>query len=286
MISSKALRLRSLLFVPGNRPDRMHKAVSSGSDALILDLEDSVPLPEKERARRNVADFLSEISGEHPVFIRLNAMSSGLMDDDLDATGSKLTAGYVLPKASGALSIAKLDQTLRARGNLGSLILPIATETAEALFRMGEFAESSERLAAITWGAEDLATAVGATASRRPDGSYTPPFEVARALTLFAATAANVPAIETVFPAIQDLQALAVCAERAAEDGFAGMLAIHPRQVPLINTAFTPSEQDVTRARAIVAAFEANSEAGVLSLEGKMIDRPHLLQSQRLLARV
>lgn len=285
MIPWRPLQLRSLLFVPGNKPDRMRKAVATGADAVILDLEDSVAHSEKERARRDVAAFLTEEPHELPIFVRLNGISSGLIDADLDAIVASPPTAFVLPKASGAKSVADLLSRLSARGNLQALVLPITAESPDALFRLGEFAGFTECLIGITWGAEDLSAALGASSSRHPDGSYTPPYEVARALTLFAARAAGVAPIDTVFPAIGDLEGLAAYARRGARDGFVGMMAIHPKQVSVINAAFTPSDEAVAHARAVVAAFENDPEAGVLTLDGRMIDRPHLERSLRLLAK-
>ena len=161
---------------------------------------------------------------------------------------------------------------MRARGDDDGLILPIATETPKAMFRLGEYADARTRLAGLTWGAEDLPAAVGALSARHPDGSYTPPYEIARAMTLFAAVAADVAPIETVYPAIRDLEGLAAYAERGARDGFTGQMALHPQQVPLINAAFTPSEAAIAHARAIVDAFAAQPQAGVLTL-GRQDDR-------------
>ncbi|MET0250061.1 MAG: CoA ester lyase [Sphingobium sp.] len=286
MIAS-ARRLRSLLFVPGDRHDRMRKALAAGADALILDLEDSVAPEGKTDARAHVAAFLGEAAASGTaLFVRINPLDSGLTDADLDAVLAARPTGLVLPKAEGAASIADLDERLRARGDKDSLILPIATETPRALFTLGEYGSVRDRLAALTWGAEDLPAAVGALTARHEDGSYTPPYEIARALTLFAAAAAEVMPIDTVYPAIRDLDGLAAYAGRAARDGFLGMMAVHPDQVPVINAAFTPSQAAVTHARAVIDIFAANPGAGVLTLEGKMIDRPHLNKAQALLARL
>lgn len=280
------MKLRSLLFVPGDRPERMRKALGIGADALILDLEDSVAAPAKPGARRAIADFLGEAAGS-PValFVRINPLDGPYADADLDAVLPARPTGIVLPKAEGAGSIADLDRRLEQRGHAGLPILPIATETPAALFRLGEYGQVRERLAGLTWGAEDLPAAVGSLSARHPDGSYTPPYEMARALALFAAAAAGVPAIETVYPAIRDADGLATYAARGARDGFLGMMALHPDQVPVINAAFTPPAQDVARAQAVVDAFAANPGAGVLTLDGKMIDRPHLEKARALLAR-
>jgi citrate lyase subunit beta/citryl-CoA lyase len=275
--------MRSWLFVPGDRPERMEKALALGADALILDLEDSVAPAAKAEARTAVATFLASRSpqGQGPaVFVRVNPLESGLNDDDLAAVLPARPDGLVLPKAEGATSI----DALAARAP-GLPILPIATETPAAIFRMGDYAQVADRLAGVTWGAEDLPAAIGASASREADGSYTAPYQLARSLTLFAAAAAGVAPIETVYPNIRDEAGLRRVAETAARDGFTGMMAIHPAQVPIINAAFTPSPEAVAAAREIVDAFAANPHAGVLKIGGKMIDAPHLKQAQRVLAR-
>ena len=276
------MRLRSLLFVPGDRPDRMEKALRAGADALILDLEDAVAPAAKPEARRHVAAFLNANSTAK-LWVRINPLDSDESDRDLAAILSSHPDGIVLPKAEGGASVAELTRRLTERGNATSRILAIATETPAAMFQLGTYG-GAKRLAGLTWGAEDLPAAIGAATSREPDGRFTPPYELARSLCLFGAAAAGVAPIETVYPAFRDLDGLAAYAGRARRDGFTGMMAIHPDQVPVINAAFTPSEAEVAHARAVVAAFEANPGAGALSLEGRMIDRPHLLQAQRTLA--
>ncbi|GAO38330.1 putative citrate lyase beta subunit [Sphingomonas changbaiensis NBRC 104936] len=306
------MRLRSLLFVPGDRPERMEKALTLGADALILDLEDSVAPANKAAARAAIADFLTLSQRErvdsgdspsgvratghpHPsaasrlppspdgrgrpfLFVRINPLDSGHLDDDLYVLAGN-PDGLVLPKAEGAESVWRLA------GRAAVPILPIATETPAAVFRLGGYGPVAEHLAGLTWGAEDLPAAIGATASRDETGAYLPPYQIARALTLFGAAAAGVNPIETVYPAIKDLDGLRRIAEAAARDGFTGMMAIHPAQVPVINAAFTPSAEAVAQARAIVAAFDANPGAGALQLDGKMIDAPHLKQARRILER-
>jgi citrate lyase subunit beta/citryl-CoA lyase len=278
--------MRSLLFVPGDRPERMVKALASGADALILDLEDAVAPDRKPYARGEIAAFLRDTSREVALFVRVNPLDGGLTDADLDAVVEARPTGFMLPKAEGAASVRDLEERLNQRGDASTLILPIATETPRAMFRLGEYGEASERLAGLTWGAEDLPAAVGALTARLEDGSYTAPYEIARAMTLFAAAAAGVLPIETVFPAVRDLDGVAAYAARGARDGFLGMMCVHPAQVPLVNAAFTPSDEAVREARAIVAAFEAEPGAGVLTLDGRMIDMPHLKKARALLARV
>ena len=273
------MRLRSLLFVPGDRPDRMEKALGLGADALILDLEDSVTEAKKVEARDAVVAFLGRADRPVPLLVRVNPLGSKHIDADLVAVTAARADAIMLPKAEGAKSIHALSTWT------GLPILPIATETPSAIFVLGSYAEVGDRLLGLTWGAEDLPAAIGATAARETDGRYTPPIETVRSLALFAAHAAGVDAIETVYPDFRDLDGLAAYAARGARDGFTGMMAIHPDQIAVINRAFTPGEADITAARAIVDAFGANPHAGVLAVDGKMVDAPHLAQAKRVLER-
>jgi citrate lyase subunit beta/citryl-CoA lyase len=272
--------LRSLLFVPGDRPERFAKAAASGADAIILDLEDSVLPDRKAAARAAVADYLAGARAM-PAIVRINPVDSEAIGEDIHCLRAGAPDAVMLPKAEGAASVRVLDGLL-GPGTLP--VIPIATETAAAVFALGSFRDCADRLAGLSWGAEDLPAAIGATSARESDGRYTPPYELVRSLTLFAAHAAGVAAIDTVFPGISALDALAGYVARARRDGFTGMLAIHPAQVPVINLGFTPSDAEVARARAIVDAFAAQPEAGALALDGRMIDRPHLVQAQRILA--
>jgi citrate lyase subunit beta/citryl-CoA lyase len=279
------MKLRSLLFVPGDRPDRVQRAATCGADALILDLEDSVAIEGKEAARRHVAAALREGSRPVPYLVRVNALRSPFLDQDLKAVADGRPDGIVLPKAEGAASINEVVQKMQSRG-LSCPVLPIATETAAAIFRLGEYATVAAHLLGLTWGAEDLPAAIGAESAREASGRFTAPYEMVRSLALFAAHAATVPAIETVFPEFRDLDALATYAQRAARDGFTGMLAIHPLQIPAIHSAFAPSPALVERSRRIVAAFAKHPGAGVLQVDGTMVDAPHLKQAQRVLLQV
>ncbi len=277
---SEAMRLRSLLFVPGDRPERFAKAAASGADAVILDLEDSVAPSKKGDARAAVAEYLA---GERPVttIVRINPLDGGLAEFDLAAVLTAAPDMIMLPKAEGAASVLKLVAMM---GEGAVPILPIATETPAAVFELGSYRDVANHMAGLTWGAEDLPAAIGASAAREVDGRYTPPIEMARSLTLFGAHSAGVAAIETVYPAISDLEGLAAYAARGRRDGFTGMMAIHPGQVPVINAAFAPSEAEIARARAIVEAFAANPDAGAIQLDGAMIDRPHLVQAHHILS--
>jgi len=273
------MRLRSLLFVPGDRPDRMEKALGLGADALILDLEDSVATTRKKEAREAVVTFLARKDRPLPLLVRINPVDGPYATEDLAALREAHVDGLVLPKAEGAATVHALSNWT------GAPILPIATETPAALFELGSYREVADRLLGLTWGAEDLPAAIGATAAREADGRYTAPIETVRSLALFAAHAAKVPAIETVYPNFRDLDGLAAYAARGARDGFTGMMAIHPDQIAVINRAFTPTGAEIASARAIVAAFAANPDAGVLAIDGKMVDAPHLAQARRVLER-
>jgi citrate lyase subunit beta/citryl-CoA lyase len=276
------MRLRSLLFVPGDRPDRMDKALGSGADALILDLEDSVTPSKKNEARKAVAEFLARPRAS-PLFVRINPLNASA-DEDLAAIMPQKPDGIVLPKAEGGVSIAELDRRLTALGDQNTPILPIATETPAAIFALGSYSGVTSRLCGLTWGAEDLPAAIGAAGAREADGSYTAPYEMVRSLALFAAHAAGVAAIETIYPVLKDEAGLKAYAARGRRDGFSGMLAVHPAQISIINEAFTPSQDELVWARLVVEAFAANPDSGALQIEGRMLDAPHLKLARRILA--
>ena len=277
------MRLRTLLFVPGDRPDRMEKALQSGADALILDLEDSVTPERKPWARKDVAQFLAHSPRGPHLLVRVNPLTSSAIKQDLEAILPAKPDGLVLPKSESGSSVAELAALL---GLSETKILPIATETPRAIFGLGSYGAVANRLCGLTWGAEDLPAAIGATRVREDDGSYTAPYQMVRNLTLFGAHAAGVPAIETVYPDFSDSEGLAAYAGRARRDGFTGMMAIHPRQISIIAKAFEPSQSEIDHARAVIAAFEGAPGAGAIQLDGRMIDRPHLKAAQRLLEQV
>lgn len=276
---------RSWLFVPGDRPERFGKAIASGADAIILDLEDSVSASRKDEAREAVKAFLSDKAAGPTIAVRINPLSSAEIAADLAALAAAPPDVLVLPKAEGAATIRALDRLLAAHGLADIPLLPIATETPAAVFALGSYAELGGRLAGLTWGAEDLPAAIGAETSRDEHGNLTAPYELVRSLALFAAAAAGTPAIETVYPAFKDEDGTRRQAERAARDGFTGMLAIHPSQVPAINAAFTPSPERMEFARKVVAAFENQPGAGVVQIDGVMLDAPHLTLARRVLER-
>ncbi len=287
--------MRSLLFVPGDSEKKLEKGLASGADALIIDLEDSVAPANKPAARTLSADFIRAHAGASTrprLYVRLNALASGLIDADLDVVTAAGPDGFMLPKAEGGQSIQHASAKIAVReaeadlpeGAIG--IIAIATETAAGVFQLGTYGGSSHRLAALTWGAEDLSADLGAETNRLADGSYADPYRLARSLTLMGAAAAGVDAIDTVFTAFRDMDALTAECEAARRDGFTGKMAIHPAQVEIINRVFTPSPEAVARARAIVDAFAAQPGVGVIGLDGEMLDMPHLKRAQRVLGRV
>jgi citrate lyase subunit beta/citryl-CoA lyase len=288
--------MRSLLFVPADSPRKLGKAMTSGADALIVDLEDSIALDRKAHARQSAAAFLSETvaAADRPyLVVRINGLKTGLIDDDLDAITAARPDAVMLPKAEGGASIANLDAKLAVREAIDGIadghikIMAIATETAASLFCAGTYAGSSKRLSALTWGAEDLSADLGAETNRSSEGVLLDPYRLARVLCLAAAASAGVPAIDTVFTDFSDSDREAFRREcgAARREGFSGKMAIHPSQVPIINQAVTPTREALAKAQAIVDAFGANPDAGVAVVGGSMVDRPHLARARRLLAR-
>lgn len=286
--------MRSFLFVPADSPKKLERAMASGADALIVDLEDSIALEGKARARESAAAFVKATvsAGSRPyILVRVNGLSTGLTDADLDAIGPAKPDAIMLPKAEGGASVIHADGKLAVREALNDLpngqikILPIATETAASLFLAGTFAAASARLMGLTWGAEDLSADLGAHANRDAQGRFLDPYRLARALCLAGAAAAQVPAIDTVFVDFRDEGGFRRECEEALRDGFSGKMAIHPAQVPVINEVFTPNVEALARAQAIVEAFAKHPGAGVVGIGGVMYDRPHLARAQRLLER-
>jgi citrate lyase subunit beta / citryl-CoA lyase len=285
--------MRSLLFVPGDSERKLEKALGSGSDVLIVDLEDSVAVTAKQEARRVAAGFVSsqKAKAAATLYVRVNDLSTGLTDDDLAAVMAAKPDGIMLPKSSGGDDVMLLSAKLRVHEaecgiNDGATgIIPIITETAIGVLSAASYRATTTRLAGITWGAEDLSAAIGARSARDGEGRYTDLFRHARTMTLLAASAAGVPAIDTVFPDFRNEEAFRLECAEAERDGFTARMAIHPSQVTPINEAFTPSPEAVADAERIVTAFREAGDPGVLAIDGKMVDRPHLKLAERILAR-
>ena len=287
---------RSWLFVPGDSEKKLGKALATGADVLILDLEDSVAAENKAAARELVGSWLSAHrdhgtgSQRQGHWVRINTLDSRLWRDDLLAVLPGAPDGIMLPKSAGPESVQQLSAEiyeLESRSGLAPnavKIIPLVSETAGAALSIPSYAVTSmPRLAGLTWGAEDLSAAIGATRKRDKDGRWTDTFRYARTQTLLAAHARGVAAIDTLHADFADAKGLKRAAEEARADGFSGMLAIHPAQVEIINAAFTPSEDELAEARAIVAAFKQNPGAGTLQIDRRMIDLPHYKLALRVL---
>jgi len=284
--------MRSLLFVPGDSEKKLAKAEGLAADVLILDLEDAVVPERKAAARGLVREFLSvrPDNRRQQLWVRINPLDHAEAGADLGAVIPVRPDGIVLPKTRSPEDIEVLGQRIghyeaEYEFPVGSTrVLPVATETPQSLFSLGEYARCGKRLAGITWGAEDLAAAVGAMSNRDAEGRWTPPYQMVRSLCLFAAHAAGVEAIDTLWANFRDPAGLEASCAEARRDGFSGKLAIHPDQVEVINRCFTPSAEEIERAQRIVDLFAAHPGAGTLALDGSMLDLPHLRQARRILA--
>lgn len=284
--------VRSFLFVPGDSEKKLGKIAGSTADAVILDLEDAVSASRKPIARSMVSEFVGAQAGavDGPqLWVRINPLDTGHALADLAAVVAAAPAGIMVPKINGpadVLRVAHYLEVLEATHGIaaGSVrLLPVATETARAPFHLGEFARAGiDRLYGLTWGAEDLSAALGASGNTGPDGAWTTTYQLVRSLTLLGARAAEVEAVETLYVDIRDEKGLIESSRRARAEGFSGRIAIHPAQVDPINAAFTPSTEEVEFAERVVQAFAA--DVGTVAVDGKMLDLPHLKQAQRVLS--
>jgi len=270
---------RSWLFVPADSEKKVTKALGGEADAIIFDLEDSVA-PAQKQAAREILKGLPKRSAGPQWWVRINPIGSEFHKDDLKLIGVADIHGIVLPKAESGADVIRLAHRT---GNIP--VHAIVTETAASLFGLLSYRDPNSPLAAMSWGAEDLSAALGASSKYEESGELSFTYKLARSLCLAGAVAANVQPVDGVFADFRDEDGLRAEAEAARREGFTGKLAIHPAQVAVINAAFTPSQEDVRHAEEIVAAFEAHPNAGVLSVGGKMVDRPHLVQARRVLER-
>jgi citrate lyase subunit beta/citryl-CoA lyase len=285
------LSARSWLFAPGDSERKMEKAAAGPADIVILDLEDAVTEDEKPKSRAMIADFVADRPQQDRsrLWVRVNPLDGSHTLADLAAVIPARPGGIMLPKSRGRQDVELLDHYLSALEvsagiDQGSTkVIVLVTETAEGMFTTGTY-RGAPRVVAMTWGAEDLADAVGASENRNPDGSYGFTYELARSLCLLGAAAAGVAAVETIQGDFRDLESLRRRAEKVRRDGYRGMLAIHPAQVDVINAAFTPTEEELAAAQEIVDLFAAHPGVGAIGHRGAMLDRPHLARAQALLA--
>ena len=286
--------MRSLLFVPADSGRKLDKAMASGADAVIIDLEDSIAAENKAAARKSAVDFLKDAAPQDKrprLLVRINGLQTGLADADLDAIVSAQPDAIMLPKAEGGADVTHADAKLAAREAIAGVpdghikIVAIATETAASLFLAGTYRGVSARLEGLTWGAEDLSAELGAEVNRDAVGRFLSPYLLARALCLAGAAAARVQPIDTIAVEFRNIAAVRRETEEARRDGFTAKMAIHPAQVPVINEVFTPTEGAVAKARAVVAAFAAHPGKGTVGIDGTMYDRPHLERARQLIER-
>jgi citrate lyase subunit beta/citryl-CoA lyase len=292
------MTLRSILFVPGDSERKIEKSQGAGADALVLDLEDSVSPARKTIARQMVREYLSArtFRAGTAQWVRINPLTTPEAMHDLAAVVAGKPAGILLPKADGPADVQRLSyclDALEAREGVpaGAIaIMPVATETARAPFSLGDYRHREQhgglaRLYGLTWGAEDLSAAIGASTNAEDDGQLALTYRTVRSLTLLAARAAGVEAIDTVYPDFRNMDGLKRSCTASRREGFTGRFAIHPDQVALINATFSPSADEIAFAEKVIAAFKATPDAGVVGVDGKMLDRPHLSQAEKVLAR-
>lgn len=288
-ITHEPISARSWLFAPGDSEKKMTKAMEGEADIVLIDLEDAVAPGNKANARPMVHDFIKAHPGQrHRLWVRINPFDGPYTLADLAAIMPARPGGIMLPKVYGRADVEKLDHCLSALEVANGIeegstpVIVLITETAEAMFHTGDY-KGAPRVVALTWGAEDLADSIGASSNRNPDGSYSFTYELARSLTVLGAATAGVTAIETISADFRDLDALRARAEKVRRDGFRGMMAIHPAQVPVINAAFTPTDEEIAEAQEIVDLFAANPGVGAIGWKGGMLDRPYLARAERLL---
>jgi citrate lyase subunit beta/citryl-CoA lyase len=291
MVDGEICSARSWLFAPGDSEKKMAKAADGPADIVLIDLEDAVAPANKAPARVMVCDFINANASQRArLWVRINPLDGPYALGDLAAVMPARPGGIMLPKVNGRADVERLDHYLSALEVANGIeqgstrVIPLITETAEAMFHTGDY-KDVPRIAALTWGAEDLADSIGAGSNIDPDGSYSFTFELARSLCLLGAAAAGVSAVDTIQADFRDLDGLRKRAEKVRREGYRGMLAIHPAQVEVINAAFTPTEAEIAEAQEIVDLFAANPGVGAIGYKGGMLDRPYLSRALQLLKR-
>ncbi|MCV6574715.1 MAG: CoA ester lyase [Cohaesibacter sp.] len=286
--------MRSYLFVPGDSEKKLAKGLASEADVLLIDLEDSVAQHNKQEARTIAANFVKHHQSQQNrprLFVRINALDTGLTEADLAEIIPANPDGIMVPKTLSGHCITQIDAKVSAQEALAGIqqgsiqLMAVATETASAIFNLGTYGNASPRLCALTWGAEDLSADLGAETNKDESGALTSPYKLVRELCLFGAVAAGVQPIDAIHANFRDLDGLRAEATAAKRDGYIGKMAIHPAQIPIINEVFTPSFEAIDKAKRILAAFQEAGNAGVVGLDGEMLDRPHLRRAQTLLSR-
>jgi len=285
--------IRSFLFIPGDSEKKLGKADGAGADALILDLEDAVSPANKPLARELVPAFLRDRprpGRTSEIWVRINPLDTDFALLDLSAVVAAAPDGLMLPKANGPEDVLRLSHYLDALESHAGIdlesikILPVATETAISPFRLGDYARADlRRMLGLTWGAEDLSAAIGASTNLDASGQWAFTYRMVRSLTLLAAHAAGVQAVDTLYVDFRDEEGLRASSRASRAEGFTGRIAIHPAQVAAINESYMPSKDEIEHARRVIAAFAAAPGAGTVGLDGKMIDIPHLKQAQHVL---
>ncbi|PCI87580.1 MAG: CoA ester lyase [Hyphomicrobiales bacterium] len=277
--------MRSLLFVPADDAKKQKKALDSATDAIILDMEDSVAAGNKLKARSSVVDFFSHLTTDKIIIIRINALDTEFWQDDMVAI-LPLAPDYILiPKARSGADVATINGLIKANVKAASKtrIIALVTELPESMFNISSFKNSGEALAGLTWGAEDLSAELGAQNNKDADGVYFPVYQMARSFCLLGAAHAGVAAIDSVFTNFKDDAGLRAEAERAKTEGFQGKMLIHPCQIAIVNAVFSPSEAEISHARQVIAAIENSTSGGVAQLDGEMIDQPHYKRALNLI---
>ncbi|SNZ08456.1 HpcH/HpaI aldolase/citrate lyase family protein [Cohaesibacter gelatinilyticus] len=286
--------MRSYLFVPGDSEKKLAKGLGSEADVLLIDLEDSVALSNKAEARKIAAAFVktNRDQKDRPLlFVRVNALDTGLTDEDLTEIIPAAPDGIMVPKTLSGQCITRIDAKVTAQEALAGIpegsikLMAVATETASSIFTLGTYGGSSSRLSALTWGAEDLSADLGAETNKDDDGNLTSPYKLVRELCLFGSVAAGVQPVDSIYANFRDMDGLRAEATTARRDGYTGKMAIHPAQVSIINDVFTPSDLAISQAKRIIAAFGDAGDIGVIGLDGEMLDRPHLRRAETVLQR-
>jgi citrate lyase subunit beta/citryl-CoA lyase len=286
--------MRSWLFVPADSERKLAKGLSTGADALILDLEDAVAATRRPIAREMASQFMASArhaGARSKLYVRINPLDSTDWEADLAGVMAAAPDGIILPKPQSGDDVNRLSIALghaEAKANLTAgqtRILSIVTEVPISVLKLETYVDASSRQIALSWGAEDLGAVIGSSANRERDGTFTSPYMLVRNLCLITAVAAGVEPIDTVFVNFRDSSGLREEALIAKRDGFTGKIAIHPDQVPVINEVFTPTIDEIAHAQEVAAAFAASPGIGVVGLRGMMLDMPHLKLAERVLTR-